>query len=202
MTLKKVDIAGKPHILAFSRDITERQSAESRRCARARSSTARSSTPRADSLVLRDADFRIVDVNPAYEAMSGRRARGGARRAARSPEPARAERARARRCTRARSPASRWCSRRRRARKDGTRFDIETRGVPIQHRGQPHVLYIGRDITRAQDARSELLRASEEQYRAIFNASADALVLRDAELPRRRRQPRLRRDQRLHAARR
>src|SRR5689334_8422009 len=27
----------------------------------------------ADSMVLRDADFRIVDVNPAYEQMSGRR---------------------------------------------------------------------------------------------------------------------------------
>ena len=27
----------------------------------------------ADSMVLRDADFRVVDVNPAYEAMSGRK---------------------------------------------------------------------------------------------------------------------------------
>ena len=34
----------------------------------------------ADALVLRDADFSIVDVNATYEAMSGIRARGGAGR--------------------------------------------------------------------------------------------------------------------------
>ena len=65
-------------------------------------------------------------------------------------------------------------------RKDGARFDIETRGVPILHQGRPHVLYIGRDITARKSA-ERLLRASEEQYRAIFNASTDALVLRDAD---------------------
>src|SRR5262245_37162769 len=65
-------------------------------------------------------------------------------------------------------------------RKDGSRFDIETRGVPILHEGRPHVLYIGRDITARKRA-EEMLRASEEQYRAIFNAAADALVLRDAD---------------------
>jgi PAS domain S-box-containing protein len=46
------------------------------------------------------------------------------------------------------------------------------------HQGRPHVLYIGRDIS-ARKSEEELLRASEEQYRAIFNAAADALVLRD-----------------------
>jgi PAS domain S-box-containing protein len=65
-----------------------------------------------------------------------------------------------------------------RVRKDGTRRDVELRGVPIQYRGAPHVLYIGRDISERKRA-EEGLRASEEQYRAIFNAAADALVLRD-----------------------
>jgi PAS domain S-box-containing protein len=64
-------------------------------------------------------------------------------------------------------------------RRDGRRFDLELRGVRIQHRGQPHVLYIGRDITQAKQS-ERALRDSEEQYRAIFDASADALVLRDA----------------------
>jgi PAS domain S-box-containing protein len=44
----------------------------------------------------------------------------------------------------------------------------------------PHVLYIGRDISERKRAEGAL-RASEEQYRAIFNAATDALVLRDAE---------------------
>jgi PAS domain S-box-containing protein len=67
-----------------------------------------------------------------------------------------------------------------RVRKDGTRRDVELRGVPIQYRGAPHVLYIGRDISERKRG-EERLRASEEQYRSIFNAAADALVLRDAE---------------------
>ena len=68
-------------------------------------------------------------------------------------------------------------------RKDGSRFNIETRGVPILHKGEPHVLYIGRDIT-ARKTEEELLRASEEQYRAIFDASEDALVLWNSDLQR------------------
>ena len=77
-------------------------------------------------------------------------------------------------------PARRSRSRPQLLRRDGQRYDLELRGVPIQHRGQPHVLYIGRDITQAKRA-ERALRDSEEQYRAIFNASADALVLRDAD---------------------
>ena len=38
---------------------------------------------------------------------------------------------------------------------------------------------VGRDITERRRA-EQALRDSEEQYRAIFNASADALVLRAA----------------------
>ena len=67
-----------------------------------------------------------------------------------------------------------------RVRKDGTRRDVELRGVAIQFRGQPHVLYIGRDISERKRAEASL-RTSEEQYRSIFNAAADALVLRDSQ---------------------
>jgi PAS domain S-box-containing protein len=133
----------------------------------------------ADSLVLRDAEFRVVDVNPAYEKLSGRRREEalGAPGLTMSP-PELNERVRV---MHARALAGEQVVFEAKAmRKDGTRFDIETRGVPIMHQGRPHVLYIGRDIS-ARKTEEELLRASEEQYRAIFNAAADALVLRDAE---------------------
>src|SRR5690349_10865532 len=131
----------------------------------------------ADSLVLRDADFRVVDVNPAYEAMSGRsRAEAiGRDGLTMSPESlnqhVRALHARALAGEHVKFEALA-------RRKNGERFHIETRGVPIQYRGQPHVLYIGRDVT-VQKLDEQVPRSSEEQYRAIFNAAADALVLRE-----------------------
>ena len=65
-------------------------------------------------------------------------------------------------------------------RQDGSPFVLEVRGVPMSYRGEPHVLYIGRDVTEAKAAERGL-REREEQYRAIFNAAADALMLRDAD---------------------
>src|SRR5688572_5035401 len=133
----------------------------------------------ADSMVLRDADFRVVDVNPAYEKMSGRtRAEAlGRNDLTMSPPELNAHV----RTLHARAVAGEPVMFEALARrKDGSRFDIETRGVPIVHEGRPHVLYIGRDITARKRA-EEMLRANEEQYRAIFNAAADALVLRDAD---------------------
>ncbi|NPC56326.1 PAS domain-containing hybrid sensor histidine kinase/response regulator [Caenimonas soli] len=131
----------------------------------------------ADALVLRAADFSIVDVNATYEAMSGysRAEVLGVNRVLANPP--------------AVVPTILALHKKAVAgeaigldteliRRDGRRYDLELRGVPILHRGQPHVLYIGRDITQAKRA-EHALRASEEQYRAIFNASADALVLRD-----------------------
>lgn len=132
-----------------------------------------------DALVLRDAAFRIVDVNAMYEAMSGnsRAEVLGVDEIPRNPPEVTAERrvlherALAGEAVRFETDL---------VRRDGHQFELELRGVPVQHRGEPHVLYIGRDITQAKQA-ERALRASEEQYRAIFNASADALVLRDAE---------------------
>jgi PAS domain S-box-containing protein len=132
-----------------------------------------------DALVLRAADFRIVDVNAAYEAMSGySRAEvlGVNRVLANPPEVVPTILALHEKAI-AGEPIALDTEL---VRRDGRRYDLELRGVPIQHRGQPHVLYIGRDITQAKRA-ERALRDSEEQYRAIFNASADALVLRDAD---------------------
>jgi PAS domain S-box-containing protein len=177
-TLKRVELAGKPHILAASREITERKAADE--ALRASEEQYRAIfNAGADALVLRDAEFRIVDINSAYEAAVGvkredvlgrrdvivrflgttadylelhRRVLAGAR------ERVEAEG----------------------QRPDGSPVFVELLAVPMQYRGAPHVLYIGRNITEQRQA-VDALRGSEEQYRAIFNASADALVLRDAD---------------------
>ncbi len=170
--------AGEPHVLAVGRDITERKRAE----AALRDSEAQYRAifnASADALVLRDADFRIVDVNATYEHMSGMphaEVVGVDHIIANPAEVA---------------PRIRELHQRALSgetielevpllHRDGTHYDIELRGVPIQHRGQPHVLYIGRDITERKLA-EQALRDSEEQYRAMFNASADALLLRDVD---------------------
>src|SRR5260221_155581 len=128
-------------------------------------------------MVLRDAGFRIVDVNPAYEAMSGRRRDEVLGRDVLTLCPLEmTDYVRALHQLALAGETVIFESRARR--KNGERFHIETRGVPIQQGGEPHVLYIGRDISRRKHAET-MLRASEEQYRAIFNATTDALVLRD-----------------------
>jgi PAS domain S-box-containing protein len=63
-------------------------------------------------------------------------------------------------------------------RKDGSRVYIEVLGSPVRYQGRPHVLSVVRDISERRE-REQALRASEEQYRAVFDASLDALVLRD-----------------------
>ncbi|HTO49503.1 MAG TPA: PAS domain S-box protein, partial [Burkholderiales bacterium] len=133
----------------------------------------------ADGLVLRDADFRIVDVNPALLAMTGYSREelvGATRWLFAQPGAEDQMMARARRVLEG-TPSHTETEARR---KDGTLFDVEVRSVPIQYRGQPHVLAMAREIT-ARRLADEALRASEEQYRAVFNATADALVLRDAD---------------------
>ena len=169
---------GRPHVLYICRDISQRKQAEA--ALRASEEQYRAIfNAAADGMVLRDADFRIVDVNPAFVAMSGytREEMLGRDRLITNPAESEATIRALHQRALAREPVQLEIESRP---KDGARFDMELRGVPIRYRGSPHVLYIGRDISerkRAEDA----LRASEEQYRSIFNATTDALVLRDAE---------------------
>ncbi len=181
VTLKKVDIAGRPHVMAMTRQITERKTAVEALKASEEQYRAIFNAS-ADSLVLRDAAFRVVDVNPAYEKMSGRSREEALGRDTLTMSPP--ELTAHVRDLHARALAGeRVMVEAQARRKHGSRFNIETRGVPILHQGRPHVLYIGRDIT-ARKSEEDLLRASEEQYRAIFDASADALVLWDSDMRR------------------
>ncbi|MBN8509763.1 MAG: PAS domain S-box protein, partial [Burkholderiales bacterium] len=136
----------------------------------------------ADALVLRDADFRIVDVNATYERMSGfgrDEVLGLDRIVANPAEVAPAIRAQHERALGG-EPIEMEVPL---LRRDGTRYEIELRGMPIRHRGAPHVLYMGRDVTERRRT-ERALRDSEEQYREIFNASADALMLWNSRLQR------------------
>ncbi|MGE5088114.1 MAG: PAS domain S-box protein [Candidatus Levyibacteriota bacterium] len=133
----------------------------------------------ADALVLWDSRYRRVDVNPAYERLYGW-ARDevigcGYEHPAFTPEYARPRLELVRRAL-----AGEACHAELEAiRKNGERVPTEIHAIPFQHRGEPHVLTIARDITERKRA-EHALRTSEEQYRAIFNASTDALILWDS----------------------
>ena len=58
-------------------------------------------------------------------------------------------------------------------------FEVRLKAVEIG--GVPRILSMSRDITEKKNS-EEALRLREEQYRAVFEASSDAFVLRDAEL--------------------
>ena len=172
---------GEPHVLAIIRDITERKRAdEALRDSEAQYRAIFNAS--VDGLVLKDAEQRIVDVNEAFLRMHGYRREQlvGQRMAEFIPADLQA------RCEvlLPRLIAGEPCHfQARTRRRDGTLFDVEIEGVPMQYRGQPHALVVMRDITEAKRA-EDRLRASEAQYRAIFNASADALMLWNSRLQR------------------
>jgi len=157
ITANRLELDGRQIVLATIRDITERKRAE--QALRDSEEQYRAIfNASADALVLRDADFRIVDVNATYEAMSGytRDTVVGNDRVFANP-PADAEAIRA---LHARALAGEpIVFETTLLRQDGARYDLELRGVPIQHRGAPHVLYMGRDVTartQAEARRREL----------------------------------------------
>ncbi|MES2787249.1 MAG: PAS domain S-box protein [Pseudomonadota bacterium] len=168
---------GRPHALKVVRDISERRCRD-RAIERSEAQYRAIFNSSIDALVLRAADFSIVDVNATYETMSGfsrEEVLGVTRVLANPPEVS----AKIRALHREALAGATVTLETQLLRRDGYRYELELRGVPILHRGEPHVLYVGRDITHAKAA-ERALRDSEEQYRSIFNASADALVLRDA----------------------
>jgi PAS domain S-box-containing protein len=176
--LKAATIAGRPHILAFTREITERKAALE--ALQQREEQYREIfTASADALTLWNQDLRIVDVNPAFLRIYGFRREQvvDAGYPAHFPRDYVEDRLQMVRRALA-GESSELHTRAYRA--DGTHFEVELRVIPVRHRGQPHVLAISRDITERRQ-REEALRASEARYRLLFEMESDAITLADAD---------------------
>ncbi len=172
---------GKPHVLSVARDISERRERE--QALRASEEQYRAIfNATTDGLVLRDAELRLVDVNPALLAMTGftREETLGEQRVLFAPPELHG---RVRDAYRRALAGEHVVYESQAIRRDGSRFEVEMRYLPIQYQGRPHVLAVARDVTERKRA-EQAVRASEAQYRAIFNASDDALVLWDSSLRR------------------
>jgi PAS domain S-box-containing protein len=171
------DAQGKPYRMAGSTsDIDVRKRAEEALRAREEQYKAIYNGT-TDALILRNRQGLIVDVNPAFLEMNGfTRAEVMADR---SQIFAPAEQQKTIREYYRRACEGETIHYELDVQRKNGRALLDVRIVPVLYAGEMHALSLARDVT-AQKRAEEALRASEEQYRSIFNAAADALVLRDA----------------------
>ena len=167
---------GKPHLLTVARDITERVEAEQQLREKEEQYRAVFEAS-SDGLIIADLNGIIVEANPAacniygftYEELLGL-----------SPDalthPDALDQVRG--DIQAIKEGSQLQTRPIGLRKDGSSFYAEVHGTPFTYKGQPHALAIVRDITKQVQA-EEQLREKEEQYRNIFEATRDGLIIRD-----------------------
>ena len=119
----------------------------------------------ADAFVLRDAQAKVVDVNPAFLQISGYsrdEVVNGTRWIFALPETADLAREMHRRCIGGESVQFEMKARRR----DGTLLDIEMRAVRVMYRGVPHALGMARDITAQKRAEAERARLEGQLLQA------------------------------------
>jgi len=169
---------GEPHVLAVVRDVTQRKRAEE--ALRASEEHYRAIfNASVDGLLLWDGDHRIVDANEAFLSMHGyhRDELIGETHPVFIPPDLQRECAVLLPKILAGTPCRLEA---RTQRKDGTAFDVEIHGIPVQYQGRPHALIILRDVTEAKRA-EERLRASEQRYRMLFEMESDAILVVDAE---------------------
>jgi PAS domain S-box-containing protein len=178
VTIKPAMIGGARRLLGFVRDITARKVADDELQLREEQYRA-IFTASEDALVLWDAQYTIVDVNPAFLKLYGFRRDEivGSGYPAHLPPAYVAARIDLIR----RALAGETCEIVTTAiRNDGSHFEVEMRVFPIQHRGLPHVLSIARDITARLRA-EEQLRSSEARLRATIESAFDCLVAIDGD---------------------
>lgn len=161
---------GQPHILTIVRNISERVHAEQQ--LREKEQEYRSIFEASiDGLVTIDQENHIVEANPAACQIHGYAREDLVGRSASS------EVVNVRDILQA---GGNFHTREKGIRKDGTTFHSEVRGTPFTYKGERHMLGIIRDITEQVEAEQQL-REREEQYRSIFEATSDALLIRDLE---------------------
>ena len=162
--LKPATIAGHRRLLAFLRDITASREAED--ALRASEEQYRATfNASADALVLWNSRWQRVDVNPAYERMYGYSREevlaGGRGREVTAEHRQRQEEIIARTLR-----GERCHEELETVRRNGERFPIEVRTIPIQHRGEPHVLAIVRDLTERRQVERDRERLEAQLRQA------------------------------------
>jgi PAS domain S-box-containing protein len=162
--LKPATIAGQRRLLAFIRDITASREAED--ALRASEEQYRATfNASADALVLWNSRSQRVDVNPAYEQMYGY-SRDEVLAGGRGREVT-AEHRRQQEEIIARTLGGERCHEElETVRRNGERFPIEVRTIPIQHRGEPHVLAIVRDLTERRQVERDRERLEAQLRQA------------------------------------
>jgi PAS domain S-box-containing protein len=151
--LKRAKIGGQMRIVAFTREITERKAAEE--ALRASEEQYRAVfNASADALVLWNSRSERVDVNPAYERMYGYR-RDEVLEGARARELDEDHRQLQGRIIARTLAGESYHGEIETVRRDGGRFPIELRTIPIRHRGEPHVLAMIRDLTEPRRVEQE-----------------------------------------------
>ena len=161
--LKPAQIEGKPHILAYTREITEHKAALAARRAREEQYQAVFEGS-ADAMTIWSRDLRIVEINPAFTRLYGLEREDviGTSFDYRTDPVAWAQR---QQLIRAALDGHQGFMETERVRKDGTVFEVELRYLPIAYAGEAHVLAVARDISarRAAEAERSQLEAQLRQ---------------------------------------
>ena len=164
---------GKPHTLSVLRDITERVQAEEQ--LREKEAQYRSIfEATTDGLFIVDLeDSHVVEVNPMACQMWGYTHEEALGRSIGISDDTQQIPAHAIEVIRA---GGRFQTRDITTRKDGTSFNVEIHATPFTYKGKPHLLAIVRDITEQVQAEQQL-HEKEAQYRGVFEAASDAMVI-------------------------